>query len=62
MIEELLRQRLAMLTNILLEQIRPQQSHAAVDVEAHAARRDDGLGIVAVEGRDAADRKAVSRV
>ena len=60
MIEQLLRERLAVFTNIFFKQIRPQQSNATVDVKSDASRRDDRLGIVAVEGGHTTDREAVA--
>ena len=62
MIEQLLRERLAMFGNVFFEKIRPQQSHAAVDIKTHTARTDDGLGIVAVERGHTTDREAVAGV
>mmetsp|Transcript_111391 Transcript_111391/g.347208 ORF Transcript_111391/g.347208 Transcript_111391/m.347208 type:complete len:335 (+) Transcript_111391:524-1528(+) len=44
------------------EEVGPQQPHAAVDVEAHAARRDDRHGVVHVKSRGVSDRKPVPAV
>ena len=48
--------------DVRLRQVRAQQPHAAVDVEADAARRDDRARVVHVERGDVADREAVARV
>ena len=60
MVEQLLRERLAMFRDVSLKKIRSQQSHAAVNIKTHAARTDDGLGIVAVERRNSPNGEAVA--
>ncbi len=58
-IEKRLRQLLAQRPYLGLGEICPHQTHAAVDVEADAARRDDRQRVVHVEGGDVADGKTV---
>ena len=48
--------------HVLLSEVRPQQSHPAVDVEAHTARRHHRAGVLHVEGCHVADGKAVAGV
>mmetsp|Transcript_60630 Transcript_60630/g.170856 ORF Transcript_60630/g.170856 Transcript_60630/m.170856 type:complete len:216 (+) Transcript_60630:106-753(+) len=61
-VEEGLRQALLHRLHVGLEHVRADQPHAAVDVEAHAAGRDDRLRVPHVERRDVADREAVAAV
>jgi len=44
-VEQRLRELLPHGRHLRLRQIRPQKPHAAVDVEADASGRDDGLGV-----------------
>ena len=60
MIEQLLRERLAMFGNVFFKQIRSQQSHAAVNIKSHTAWTDDGFRVVAVERRNSPNGEAVS--
>ena len=57
---QLVHQRLEPRPHVFDAEPRAHQPHAAVDVEADAARRDDAVGLV--HGRDAADGKAVAPV
>jgi len=44
------------------EQVRPDQAHTTIDVEADASGRDDRLGIAHVKGSDVADGEAIAAV
>mmetsp|Transcript_68787 Transcript_68787/g.212716 ORF Transcript_68787/g.212716 Transcript_68787/m.212716 type:complete len:231 (+) Transcript_68787:1015-1707(+) len=61
-VEERLREALLQGLHVRVEEIRSHQPHAAVDVEANAAGRDDRLRVAHVKGRDVADGKAVAAV
>jgi hypothetical protein len=61
-VEQGLRQRLLDGAHVGLRQVGAQEAHAAVDVEADAARRHDGRRVPHVEGGHVADGEAVAAV
>eukprot|EP00429_Kryptoperidinium_foliaceum_P073492 CAMPEP_0176208088 /NCGR_PEP_ID=MMETSP0121_2-20121125/12942_1 /TAXON_ID=160619 /ORGANISM="Kryptoperidinium foliaceum, Strain CCMP 1326" /LENGTH=532 /DNA_ID=CAMNT_0017547067 /DNA_START=33 /DNA_END=1630 /DNA_ORIENTATION=+ len=59
-VEEGLRQPLLDRQHVGQEEVRPHQPHAAIDVEADAARRHHGLRVAHVKRRYVPDREAVA--